>query len=252
MKRATTVLCFLASLVVCLGTVSSASAAEPAYYECAKSAGGLYENSTCSKLAGKEAGEKFELREGVGSGKEFSGRAGETKFRIPNGLQTITCSSLGEKGKVSTPITQTNVVIRLKGCRFSYNESKCKSPAAPNGGEIETSSLKGVLGYVKASEHSVGLDLSAEAGSVAEFTCSGINFVITGSVIAAVTEDINVISKNSTSTYQTASGPEGQRIKKFEGGEEDVLLYSLDGNPPERIGLETSVKYTGEPLDIKG
>jgi len=68
----------LAALGLCGATAAAASAAEPAFFECAKISGGAFKDKLCSEPgAGKG---KFELQEGIGASGEVSTEIHQTRI----------------------------------------------------------------------------------------------------------------------------------------------------------------------------
>jgi hypothetical protein len=223
-------------------SVASASAAEPAFYECVKEAGGKFAKG-CATEGGKGG---YVLREGIGAKPAFKGKGGKATLHTP-GVGEVTCASFKDSGTITSPTTEGKVLSTFSKCE-SLGKT-CTSPGA-KAGTITTNNLKGSLGYLSKANHEAGVDLSAETGSVlAEFTCEGLSISVTGSVIGQITP-VNIATKKSTTTF--AVTPEGfQKYKSFEGGPEDVLESTINGSGPFESGQEASALNKGGALLLK-
>jgi hypothetical protein len=253
--------------------VVSASAAEPALYECAKAAKvgkkytGKYTDKKCSKEAtAKEIEEgktnKYELKEGFGKGKLFKGKGKGVDLEEAE-IGGITCMSSTDTGKFTSPKTAVNIVVTFKGCSFAGK--KCTSEGA-QAGELVTNPLKGEIGYLagKGTETpKVGIDLSAESGEVLAvgYNCffGAAVMAVTGSVIGEVTP-VNVFTKEWTWTFRQTREIGVQEWTKFEEGPKDILRTHVcdeTGCNPLKHGsgaqtaLETTVANKGEELELK-
>jgi hypothetical protein len=252
-------LCLVALFALTAVAVSSASAAEPAFYECAKLTAkpftGKYTDKKCSKEATAEekaAGKKnkYELKEGIGAKggvKGFKGKGGKATLHTPAVGGEVTCKSFGDTGKVSTPTTETDVVSTFKTCESL--KKKCASPGQ-KAGTIVTNPLKGSLGYISKSAKTVGVDLSPESGTVlAEFNCEGLEIVTTGAVIGTMSP-VNVFTKTEDTVF-SVNGEGFQTVKNFEGGPTQVLESKINGSGPFESGQQAEAANKGEELEIK-
>ena len=250
-------LCLVALVALTAVAVSSASAAEPAFYEChkltAKPYTGKFTDKKCTKEATAEekaAGKKnkYELQEGVGAkGKGFKGKGGKATLHTPAVGGEVTCKTFGDSGTITTPTTEGKVISEFKTCTSAGK--KCTSPGA-KAGLIKTNPLKGVLGYINKGSKSVGVALSPESGTVlAEFTCEGLEIVTSGSVIGTIAP-VDVFSKSTTNVFEV-NGEGFQGVKKFEGGSNQELVSSIDGSPPLASGQQATAENKGEELEIK-
>jgi hypothetical protein len=250
-------------------SVASASAAEPALYECAKAPKvnkkytGKYTDKKCSKEATKseiEAGKtnKYELKEGIRKGKVFKGKGKGANLNV-KGLGGIDCASSSNTGKFNSPTSAADVVATFKGCEF--NGKKCES--GTTAGEVITNPLKGGVGYLAGKGTKtpiVGADISAESGEVlATVHCGSLTIAVTGSVIGEV-EPVNKFSKTATFIFKQSSKIGVQVWTHFEGGPEDTLLSHVcetEGCNPFKEGFtaesaeETTVTNKGEELMLK-
>jgi hypothetical protein len=252
-------LCLVALFALTAVAVSSASAAEPAFYECAKlsKVGGKYTGKytakNCATEASKaeqEAGKKnkYELQEGIGAkGKGFKGKGGAATLHTPAVGGEVKCKSFKDAGNVTTPTTEGKVVSEFKTCESL--KKKCASPGE-KAGTIKTNDLSGVLGYINKGAKSVGVALKAESGSVlAEFNCEGLEIVTTGSVIGTIAP-VNVFTKAETNVF-SVNGEGFQSIKNFEGGANQELLSKINGSGPFPSGQQAEAENKGEELEIK-
>jgi hypothetical protein len=241
-------LCLVAMFAMAAAVTASASAAEPAFYECKKVAAGTgeFSDKKCStKATGKTA--KYVLQEGVGKGKEFKGKGGKATLHTPAVGGEVTCKSFADKGLIATPTTETKVVSTFKTCESL--KKKCLSPGA-KAGTIVTKPLKGVLGYINKGTHSVGVALSPETGTVlAEFNCEGLEIVTTGSVIGTMSP-VNVFTKTENTVF-AVNGEGFQTVKNFEGGPTQVLESKINGSGPFESGQQAEAANKGEELEIK-
>lgn len=251
-------LCLVALFALTAVAVSSASAAEPAFYEChkltAKPYTGKYTDKACTKEATAEekaAGKKnkYELQEGIGAkGKGFKGKGGAATLHTPAVAGEVVCKSFGDSGTITTPTTEGKVISEFKTCESL--KKKCASPGA-KAGTIKTNALKGTLGYINKAKKEVGVLLEPESGSVlAEFNCEGLEIVTTGSVIGRQTGDINTFSKSSTNVFKV-NGEGFQEVKNFEGGATHVLESKINGSGPFESGQQAEAVNKGEELEIK-
>jgi hypothetical protein len=249
-------LCLVAVFALTALVSASASAAEPAFYECAKLTvkpyKGKFTDKKCSKEAtAKEQEEgkknKYELQEGVGKGKVFKGKGGSATLHTPAVGGEVTCTSFGDTGKIATPTTETGILSTFKGC--TSLKKKCASPGQ-KAGTIVTNKLKGVLGYINKAKHEVGVALSAEgAGNLAEFNCEGIEIETSGSVIGTL-EPVNVFTKTENNVF-AVNGEGFQEITKFEGGTTQQLLSKVNGSGPFPSGQQAKAANKGEELEVK-
>jgi hypothetical protein len=249
-------LCLVAVFALTAAVAASASAAEPAFYEChkltAKPFTGKFTDKKCTKAATAEeiaAGKKnkYELQEGVGKGKEFKGKGGKATLHTPAVGGEVTCKSFADKGLISTPTTETNIVSTFKTCESL--KKKCASPGQ-KAGTIVTNKLSGVLGYINKGKKEVGVALKAEgAGNLAEFNCEGIEIETTGSVIGTLAP-VNVFTKTENNVF-AVNGEGFQAIKNFEGGPNQELLSKVNGSGPFPSGQQAEAANKGEELEVK-
>lgn len=262
MKKLLSGLCLLTALAAFGAMAASASAAEPALYECAKATKvenkytGTYTDKKCSHEASpaeKEAGKtnKYELKEGVGKGKPFKGKGSGANLEVVE-VGGVACTSSSDSGKFTSPKGAGDVVVVFKGCEL--NGHKCENTG--KAGEVKTNPLKGEIGYVEKATHKVGVDLSAETGLYeAQFHCGEITMRVSGSVIGLVTSAINTFTKEATLSFTQSGGI--QHIQNLEGMPKDTLSAELAGAGGEEFGEAreageaTEVTNKGEELELK-
>jgi hypothetical protein len=164
------------------------------------------------------------------------------------GKTKVTCKGDTNTGEIINPTTLT-VTITFTGC-----ESKkftCTSPGAAVG-DIVTKLLVGRLGYIHAPKKEVGLDLSADGGTITQFQCGNLVVVVRGSVIGRITPVNKVVSAPGVLTLRFAQKGGKQAITKFEGGPPDVLESSINGGPFEESGLSsTDLIKVLSPVEVK-
>jgi hypothetical protein len=250
-------LCLVAVFALTAAVAASASAAEPAFYEChkltAKPFTGKFTDKKCTKEATAEekaAGKKnkYELQEGIGKGKQFKGKGGSATLHTPAVGGEVTCKTFGDTGFLTSPTTEGKVISTFSTC--TSLGKKCTSAGA-KAGSIVTKSLSGQIGYINKSKKEVGVELHAEgAGALAEFTCEGLEIVTTGAVIGQQTGDINTFNKTSTDTF-AINGEGFQAVKNFEGGPNEELLSKINGSGPFPSGQQATAVNKGEELEIK-
>jgi hypothetical protein len=280
MKRIKTIgLCLVA--IFAMGAIMSAgaSAAEPEWAECTKAPKvgkstptGEFSEKNCS--AGV-AGGKYLLKSGIGKGKKFKGTGGPSVLhnKGPFGDNKVECLTSKDEGEIQAPNIEKNVKVTFKGCTGLGHP--CTSTGAKSG-EIKSGPYKGELGYISKPGKMVGVDLNNEStpgGVMAEFSCVVVNLQVVGSAIGVQSGDINVVSKESTSTFAVGpylgelESPFGKftplvNIPKFEGGPADILLTNSCGKFVEELlgkecsgfapsGQEGINNNKGENLEVK-
>lgn len=220
----------LTAVVACAAMASAASAAEPAFYECAKLKGGAFGNKTCSEAAMPGKG-KFELAEGIGSKHAFSSKI-ET-FRMDVGELEITCEKSRLSGEFTSTTSLGNVHIELANC----NEGECGEKVVHHVGVIEVGPLAGPIGYVSKETHEVAVNLAPESGTtLAEFNCAKAGppaYRLKGSLFAKFETGVNAFTK-TPKLKATGNGA-------FEGGGPNPLqLETIEAATVEDITVSTS------------
>lgn len=160
----------LGVLVALALAVASASATVPTWFACGKAVKngktftGHYTGKSCQAATEVGTGGKYELREGIGKGKEFKGKGGKTVLHVKTWLgdATVECTSSKDSGTPALPNLETGVVLTYKGCK-ALGSKKC-STSGERPGEIEIEGLKGELGLIEESPTQVvGVKLGSEA-----------------------------------------------------------------------------------------
>jgi hypothetical protein len=253
---------------LCGAASAVASAAEPALYECVKATKvgtkytGHYTNSTCTKLATEKEVEEglnnkfdkaeFSLAHKKGVAKVFKGKGLGANLEVKN-LGGVACTSSADAGKFTGPKTAGSIVVVFKGCELNHHQ--CENTTVL--GEVKTNALKGEIGYIEggAAKHEVGVALSSETAPFeAEFHCGEIELRVKGAVIGLVTSPINKFTNESKLLFQQSAG--NQRIKKLEGGPEQILLTEARSAGGEfgtaaESGESTQSTAKGETLELK-
>jgi hypothetical protein len=245
MKRVMLGIC-LAALLTAMAGVSAASAAEPAFFECAKVKGGKFKGPC--QVEGPKG--NHELQEGIGKGKTIKWKSSTFSPFAPaiNGGK-LECTKVKMTGTLTGTTTFKGLHIVESNC-FGGTSKFCTSAGQPPH-TVVSGALEGTLGYINAAEHRVGLDLQGEGGAdLFDYNCEGLEEDVGGSVIGEITP-VNTLT-NAYSISFTRDGEGFQSIKKFEGGPEDVPLMTLNGSGPFPSSLEATVTYKGEKLELKG
>lgn len=236
--------CLFAFTALAVVAVASASAAEPAFYECAKVKGGSFEDKKCTKEAGTVKGEKYELLPGIRKAKAFKGKGGAIRLYAPAINAPIPCTGSKDEGKLSSPTTVEGLVVTFTGCSTMFRP--CTSVGAKRG-EVRTAPLDGQLGAI--SQGVPGL-LAASGGTIASMACEGLTVTLSGGFIGEISGDVNTISKSFTLTYSETEGGE-PAVTKFEGGETEVLESLFDGSGPFVTSLRGEITNKTEELEVK-
>jgi hypothetical protein len=266
-------LCLAAACALAVAVAGTASAAEPAIYQCGaavknavtKKYEGKYEKG-CKTLNAKGEG-KYEFEEWRLGSKTTGGKKGKAKkfkskgsppgtLEVPH-VSTVECAHSYDEGEFTGPKTAGNIKAKFTGCHAS--SEPCQNGAT---GEITTNVLKGEIGYVNKGAHTVGVDIKAQSGTVlAELHCglppaAILRLRVTGSVIGEVTP-INTWSKEATINFEQVSGK--QDIKILEGmSEPDFLLTAYckkvepcEPEEPSESGESAKGTGKGEELYLK-
>ena len=262
MRLVMTALCAsVAMLAVCVGSVASASAAEPAFYECAKTTKengkykGHYSDSSCTVVNTEGTGE-YELQEGVGKGKAGRAKSGPMNWEV-KGLGGWTCTSNSWTGwKWVSPKVADGIVITFKGCQV--NTVWVTSEGAKEEGEVITAPLKAEIAYTEggATKHEVGVLLTPETGSylVPMMHFWGDQMRLAGGIVGVVTSPSNVVSNEMTLLFKETAGVQAvRRLEGFSGEyslETEINAGSGWGGPAP-TGWEYEVTIKGEKLMLK-
>lgn len=214
MKRLVTAgVCSVAAFMLVASAAGSASATTPTWFECHKAAKsgrtyiGRYDGKACQAASEVQSNGKYQLLKGVGKGKAFKGKGGKAVLHVTTSLgeDTVECTSSSDSGTPALPNLETGVVVTYKGCK-TLGSKRCNS-AGGRTGEIEITGLKGELTLEEeSSTPAVELKLESAAnpgpgGEMAQFSCEGLQATITGELVGSRSKDIDVIDKESETTY---------------------------------------------------
>ena len=298
-------LCLVAALAVCAYAVSSASAL-PEFGKCEAKAGGNYKDANCTEKAKKHQGAYEWIKgaklksvhfagENVGSGGVLTSKIRQCEGSNGGALGRLTrakCEGTGEEteyatvkiecehetstGNITGSKSITDINVRFKGCK-AFGAVPCSN--GPEEGEIDVNPLKGTLGYISKSEHTVGVLLEpvAKHGEFAKFNCAGkLTFVVGvgnskegayyepeshggyDGIISPITP-VNTMTSEYTQVYSVNSETAENIPNKFEGKHIDLLeTYFYPTEDPEessmwsRAGEEiTNVNDAVEEGEIK-
>ncbi len=236
--------CLFAFTALAAVASASASATEPAFYECAKVKGGSFQDKKCTKEAGTVKGEKYELLPGIRKAKTFKGKGGAIRLYAAAINAPIPCTGSKDEGKLSSPTTVKGLVVTFTGCSTMFRP--CTSPGAKRG-EVRTAPLEGQVGAI--SEGVPGL-LAASGGTIASMACEGLIVTLSGGFIGEITGDVNTMSKSFTLTYSETEGGE-PAVTRLEGGETEVLESLFDGSGPFVTALRGEITNKTEELEVR-
>ncbi len=246
---------------------ASAIAALPEAGRCvAKPGTGKYKDAGCTEKAGSKATEKqFEFLKG-GVLVNFAGSGGESVLETASGSKII-CKSVAETGKydLDTGIIKEveGVVLAFKGCELPLLIGGCETKGAAEG-EILTSPLKGLLGYIsgKGTKSPVaGLQVTPESlkAPFLAFECgNGAAKVVLkqgagkgGNCMIGSVSPANTMTNTFEQVFSGASGE--QTPQHLEGSTKLCNLEAAtNGGKAERTALVFAVTVTNEEtLEIK-
>jgi hypothetical protein len=251
-------LCVVAIAGLCAIIVASASASEPALWECAKAAKvdghytGRYEDKSCSEENTTGRG-KFEMQEWQkepGAAKSFKGVSKGLNWEI-SGVIGVTCTSSVFTGEVAGAKAFKDVSITLSGCEVGHRQ--CENGGTL--GEIKLNPLQGELGYVNKAAHEVGVILSSEVGRyIAEYHCAELHIRWSGAVIGVITPT-NVFTKGLTLAFEQSAGEQYPRTMEGFAGEYVPFAETVSGEgefgAPLKMGISDVVTVKGEELELK-
>lgn len=305
-------LCLAAVFAIAALTASAASAKKPEWGQCFAQAGGKYLDAGCQE---KGKGGSFEWRKGTEVAKKgFTGKGGagilladaplNCGFVNPEeepcvngetgkeskeaatarqeehegkvGPANVECKHEEATGEASGKNGVANVHVTFTGCQ-ALGSIPCSNTA--NAEEIQTTPLKGELGYINKEAHEVGVLLTpvTKKGLFAKFECTiGITFEVGipqgklqgkayyepkngGDAVISPITPVNQMSSSFTQVYSINSNFENTP-SKFEGKKLSVLettafntekpfIRGLWGAAGEEI---TNVNTPEEPVEIKG
>jgi hypothetical protein len=227
------------------------ASAPPEFGRCIKTPGGSYLSGVCTKTTGAGEG-NYQWYSAFGSANPlekvgFSNTLQEgTLVSLETvGKSTVVCEGENTIGEYTGNKTVGSVVVTFSTC--SAVGGRCTSPGAGEGA-IVTNALEGTLGVITAASEAVnnkiGEDLfpPGHTGTVAQFTCSGITFVVSGSVIFPLST--NTMKLTTTVKFSATKGK--QKPERFAGEPTDVLLSAIGGGSPEQSGQTLTGAQTNE------
>jgi hypothetical protein len=214
-------LCLAAMFALSAMGASSAFAGE--YGVCAKAAKsgktytGKYEDKNCTKEEAAKTGGKYEWVPYPGPAGTKWGYTSKSKTAILEGSAgDITCKASTDTGEV-TGVKSDVDTTSFTDCILSITKESCQNGATKgtittthnvttliDHGEKGDSGLEPALGEVWTQF--TGEGTTGQGGTLAEWECSGIPFVTNGSLSGPTTEDVNVMSTKSKTTFNKSVG----------------------------------------------
>jgi hypothetical protein len=273
-------LCLVALVALAATSTATASAAEPAIYQCGHAAKNSEKKYT-GKYTGKHCGasekatkaqeeegkkNKYELEEwNEGSKTEKTGKEGKVKaFKGKGavadleiqGVGGITCTKSADSGYFTGPKTVGKINVTFTGCVLLTHPCESTSPKASKSGEILTHTLAGTVGYISKAKDEVGVELTPETGLYeAELHCGELKLRVSGTVIGLVEPPYNVFTNKTTLLFEQSGGV--QRPDELEGGglaqlhTETGSIYGTEYGIPRLSGESTETTGQGEELELK-
>jgi len=232
MRRSMLLLSLIGALAVLGVSAGAAQAQPPEFGQCVKvspKGSGEYKDKNCQDNLGKGGAYdwipivKPFIFNDEDRGATFRYYVGFPPFRF---VVVVTCKkSESYTDYISRYDVITHIVYVECSLRIEHILYPCTTPGSAQG-TIETQSLAGTLGYTNEADTEVGIDFAnAELGSAGALTtieCDGLRTVISGSVIAKVTGDVNKMSAKNDQTYAETEGV--QTPDQLEGGPLDTPL----------------------------
>ncbi len=225
--------------------------APPEFGRCLKTTGGAYEDVACTRSVGAGKG-TYEWYAGFGSAHplEKVGFSNSLKPETTVTMETVgklmvACGGESSIGEYTGNKTVGAVVVTFSSCTAAGGP--CSSSGAGEG-SIVTQSLEGQLGVVEAAMESskakIGESLfpAGHSGPVAQFTCNGFKFVVTGSVIAIV--PTNTMKLTAVIKFTQSKGK--QKPESFEVGPANVLYSTIGEGGAEQSGQTFTANQTNE------
>ncbi len=175
---------------------------------------------------------RYEWEGGPGLKNAFKAQAKGVALETVGGI-SVQCKEVKGTGEYFGARGLKAVKLNLTGCQ--EGRTKCSTAGALKEGEVSSAVLTGEFGVIQkgatASENELGLDLSAQTGTVMfEFVCGSTPQVWRGSVIATV--KANKMSKSMTLTFAASKGLE--IVERFEGKSVDLPENSTGGGAFEK------------------
>jgi hypothetical protein len=176
----------------------------------------------------------------------YSAKSSASTLEAATG-ETVSCTQDASSGEVTGPLTVGDVTVTFTGCKGKSGSTTCtaNSPSAKEG-QVVTSTLKGELGAVEASEASslVGLLLEPASGHsivTIEGSCL-VTAAVEGS-LAGEDAPLGVLSTTSKLIFSGSAGSE--KIKAIE-------VLGLAVKPKlDAFGLVAASEATSEELTFQ-
>jgi hypothetical protein len=230
MKRIATVgVCLVAVLALAAVAASSALAAQPEYFTCAKAKGGKYGKGCASfKEGGKGEGSGF-ARAAVKTPSKFTDKSGLsvlTAYVPGTGIVgEVKCAKATSKGAIISS-TQAEDTITLEKCESSA--STCTSTqVGEKPGDIKTDVLLSTLVATAEAKSGVGVTVEAKSGGeLAEFDCGTTKFETAGAVTGEESENVEVARKTWGNVFEVNA--EGEPTIAT-AGSRSTLLTTISG-----------------------
>jgi hypothetical protein len=238
-------------VVVAALAPAGASAAEPAWFECAKAVKveghytGRYSNSSCTEENAKHEG-KFEAAEGAETTIKGTGTTANIEMI---GVGGFDCKSSAYSGKFTGAKSIGDIEFSFKGCGGVGNTETA--------GEIKLKPLRAELGYIEGgkAKHEVGIAFWPQevGGDIADFKASPGERRWSGGFIGFVTSLKNGFTKELTLSFEDTAGV--QKYKKLEGGPEYVLYTELgqggEFGEPIQSAWSMELKTKTQAIELK-
>ncbi len=177
----------------------------------------------------------------------FTSTSGAGTLETAVSHKKVKCESDTNEGNFSSA-TKGTVKVFFHGCKLS---SKFPCQTGSTSGEIATSSLNATLGFINKAKKEVGIALAPSSGNIAEITCEIViekgetptfeKVIVKESVIGAITK-VETKTKTFTLTFAQTKGV--QAVQNLEKEATDTLKASIDGEPFEEAGEETTDTLT--------
>lgn len=209
---------------------------------------GGFKGATCVAASASRTG-KFEWYPGVlkGGFKTTLKREGDVKLDTVEGM-AVDCRTETGAGEYRGTKEVAGLVFRFTGCEIPGRKATPARICTSSGlaeGELETRTLEGALGWQDRAAKKVALDLypAGDAGPVLEYGCAGgMATTVDGSLLVPVRVD----KMGQTSSFGVKAAKGVQKPDALEGGEQEVLMSSLNGAAAVQAGLTAGSTIASE------
>ncbi|HTZ85542.1 MAG TPA: hypothetical protein VMB05_02645 [Solirubrobacteraceae bacterium] len=196
---------------------------------------GQYMDESCTEPGGNDRYEWYPR-----TGGEFIIAKGKTKVATQAG--TFECTEAHSIGMYTSPKTVNELQIRLRGCKLGAAQCSSSGAAA---GEVNTSTLEGVLGFAevagprKTTQRVAAFELSPPSATpFAEFSCGASAIVLQGAPIGTIAQSTKV--RTLTMLFKAKKG--AQTITHLEGMTGQPLESSVNAGPFAPSPIKSSLK----------